>query len=204
MILPLWYAIVLGVSFIVFPLLIFYCTRLYPNYSIFRRTISGLGLPEKKSARIFNPTISIVGFILIPFPFFLLQALPAHWTTFVGIGSLICNPIGIILVGLFPEHKNVPHMVAAVLAMGGSLVANIFLLYSIQISAFHTIITIISIILLIVCIPLTFSFIKTGPSYVPDEKIDHIYENLNFWEWMQFITLQIWLLAIYLNLIIAF
>lgn len=201
MILPVWYAIVFGLALIAFPILLLYCIYLYPNYSIFTRTISGLGNPDYKSAKIFNPTIFIMGFVLLPFPYFVLQVLPTHWMTTIGIMAFFFNPIGLILVGLFPEHKNIPHMIAATFAMGGILIANIALVYPIFLSDLSIITVIISSITLFTCWPLFISAIKYTQSYTPDQPIDNILFNVNFWEWIQFIVLQTWISVLYINLL---
>jgi hypothetical membrane protein len=201
MILSLWYAILLGIGIIGFIIIIVICTRLYPNYSILRRTISGLGHPDYRSAKLFNPTMFIMGFILFPFPFYLIQALPAHWTTIIGIIAFICNPIGLILLGIFPEHKETAHVIAGGLCMGGSIIANIFLLYPILISDLSKIIVVITIIVLLNCIPLAIAARKTMGTYVPDQPIAKLIYNLNLWEWSQFLLLQLWIIALYINLL---
>ncbi|MFX1297749.1 MAG: DUF998 domain-containing protein [Promethearchaeota archaeon] len=204
MLLPLWYAILLGLGFIIFLILIFYCIRLYPNYSIFTRTISGLGHPDNKSAKIFNPAIIVMGILLILFPYYVFQVLPAIWLTYVGIGLFFCVPIGLILVGVFPEHKEAGHMVAAALSIGGALLTNIFLFYPILISDLSIIVTVTNVIVLITCVPLAIAAQKTGSSYVPDQHVEKILHNLNFWEWTQFIVLQTWMFTLYLNLLITY
>ena len=201
MIFPLWYAILFGVSIISFIIVIIICIQLYPKYSILTRTISGLGNQEKRSAKLFNFTIAIMGFIMIPFPYYLFQVLLMRPITYIGIGIFFCNPIGLILLGIFPENKEKPHLVAAGLGMGGSLLANLILLYPILLSTLSIILVVITIIMLIFCVPLTISAIKNVRSYEPDKKVEKIIFNLNFWEWIQFIVLQIWIFALYVNLI---
>ncbi len=200
MILPLWYAILFGIGIIVFITIIVICTRLYPNYSILRRTISGLGHPDYRSAKLFNPTLSVMGLLLFPFPFYLIQALPIHWTTTIGILAFFCNPIGLILLAIFPEHKETGHVITGGLGMGGLIIANIFLLYPI-LSDLSKIIVLIIIITLLNSVPLTIAARKTLGTYVPDQPIDKIVFNLNLWEWSQFILLQLWIVAIYINLL---
>ena len=202
MILPPWYAILFGIGIIVFITIIGICTRLYPNYSILRRTISGLGHPDYKSAKLFNPTLFFMGILLFPFPLYLLQALPAHWTTTIGIIAFLCNPIGLILLAIFPEHKETGHVIAGGLGMGGLIIANIFLLYPILISDLSTIIVVLTIITLFNCVPLAIAARKTLRTYVPDQPIDKLIFNLNLWEWSQFILLQLWIVAIYVNLLV--
>ena len=202
MILPLWYAILFGIGIIAFISIIIICTRRYPNYSILRRTISGLGLPDYRSAKLFNPAMSLMGILLFPFPFYLIPALPPHWTTTIGIIAFICNPIGLILLGLFPEHKETGHIIAAGLGMGGLIIANIFLIYPILISDLSKIIAVLTIITLFNCVPLAIAARKTLRTYVPDQPIDKLIFNLNLWEWSQFILLQLWIVAIYINLLV--
>jgi len=205
MLLPMWYAILLGIAFIIFPILLLICIRLYPppKYSIFTRTISGLGFPEHKSAKIFNPTIITMGIIMIPFPYYIFQILPANWPTYIGIVAFFCVPIGLIFVGIFPEHKETPHMIAAVLSLGASTIANAFLLYPVLQSRLNILITIIQIIVLLISVPLAIAATKL-PSYVPDTPIEKLLYNINFWEWSQFLTLQAWMVALYINLLIEF
>lgn len=205
MLLPLWYAILVGIAFIIFPILLLVCFRLYPppKYSIFTRTISGLGLPEHRSAKLFNPMIIIMGLILIPFPYYLFQILPANWLTYIGIVAFFCVPIGLMLVGIFPEHKETAHMVAAVLSLGASIIANAFLLYPILLSGLNIIITIIQILVLSISVPLAIAARKQLPSYIPDAPIDKFLYNLNFWEWSQFLALQVWIVALYINVLIS-
>ncbi|NVM54612.1 MAG: DUF998 domain-containing protein [Candidatus Helarchaeota archaeon] len=204
MVLPLWYAILFGLTFILESSLIVYCTRLYPDYSIFSRTISGLGNPMYKSAKIFNPTISIMGVILSPLPYYLLQVLPPHWMTSIGIGAFFCSPVGIFLVGIFHEERQIGHLIAATLGMGGLITANMVLLYPIFLSSLSNIITAITIISLITSIFLAIAGIKNIRTYIPNKRITKLLYNLNFWEWIQFIILQVWLGGIYINLLIAF
>jgi len=206
LLLPLWYEILFGITFIGFLISLGICTQLYPppKYSLLTRTISGLGHPDHKSAKIFNPTMITMGIILAPLPYFLIQVLPASWLTNIGIGAFFCVPAGLILVGVFPEHKESRHIIAAVLSLGGSLLANGFLIYPIFVSPLSNFIIGIQIIILIVCVPLTISAAKQLPSYTPDQRIEKILYNLNLWEWTQFLTLQTWIFALYLNLIIAF
>jgi len=143
-----------------------------------------------------------MGVCLLPFPFYLLQALPAIWMSYIGIGFFYCSPVGIILVGIFPEDKEVPHLIAAVLAFGGILIALMLLLYPIFISSLNKIIVGILIGLLLIAIPLTISQVKTGRSYVPDKRIDKLIYNINFWEWMQFLSLEVLIFSIFINLLI--
>jgi hypothetical membrane protein len=205
MLLPIWYAILFGITVIGFLISLFICTRLYPppRYSILTRTISGLGHPDHKSAKIFNPIMITMGVVLALFPYFLLQVLPVSWLTNIGIGTFFCVPAGLILVGVFPEHKESGHLVGAVLCLGGSLLANGFLIYPIFISPLSNFIIVIQIIILIVCVPLSISAAKQLPSYIPDQRIEKILYNLNLWEWSQFLALQTWIFALYLNFILA-
>lgn len=202
MIIPIPYAIIFGVTYIAFIIVIIICTQIYPNYSILGRTISGLGNPEHKTARIFNISIIIMGIVYLPFPYFLFLAMPKIILTYIGTFFFFLSPIGMILVGFFPENKEKMHAIAAVLAMGGPLLANLILIYPFLISNLNIIIPIISIILLILCVPLCISALKSLQSYEPDKKIEKIIFNINLWEWLQFIVLRIWVLAIYINLIL--
>jgi hypothetical membrane protein len=206
MLLPLWYAIVLGIAFIIYPILLLICIKLYPppKYSIFTRTISGLGLPEHKSAKVFNPTLISMGIIMIPFPYYVFQVLPATILSYIGIGAFFCVPSGLILVGIFPEHKETAHMVAAVLSLGASIISSGFLLIPILQSDLSIIVTLVQIIVLAIAVPLAIAAANQMPSYTPDMPIEKLIYNLNFWEWSQFIALQTWIVAIYINLLIVF
>lgn len=202
MLLPLWYAIMVGLVFIIFPIILLYCRHLYPNYSIFTRTISGLGNPEHRSTKIFNIAVITAGIILFLMPYYLFQVLPNHWMTWLGVIFLYHNRVGFILVGVFPEHKETPHIIAAVMGMGGAMLANLLLIYPILLSELNNLIVIPSFIALLISIPLLTALKKNMRSYVPDARIDKLLYNLNFWEWMQFIVLQVWSIFIYLNLLI--
>ena len=204
MLLPLWYAIILGCLFAAIPIILYRCSRLYPppKYSILTRTISGLGsLEHPKSAKFFNPMMVCMGIIMSFFPYFLLQVLPPRLFTYIGIGALFVVAAGLIMVGLFPEEKETAHMTAAFMCLGGSLISNIFLLYPILLSDLSIAVTIAQIAVLIVCVPLAISAVKTLPTYEADQPISKLLLNLNIWEWSQFITLQIWLFIVYLNLL---
>ena len=201
MILPLWYAILFGIGYVLFNIIIIKCITLYPNYSILSRIISGLGNTEQKSAKIFNPAILIMGVLLLPFPYYLFQVLPINLISYIGIGTFYSNPIGMVLLGIFPENKEKGHYVAAALGMGGLLLANIILIYPIILSSLNNTIVVITIIMLIFCVPLVISLIKNVRSYEPDKRIENLFYNLNFWEWFQFIMLQIWIIAVYINLL---
>ena len=92
-------------------------------------------------------------------------------------------------------------MIAGGLGMGGLIIANIFLLYPIFISDLSIIITVITIITLLNCIPLAIAARKTMGTYVPDQPIEKLIYNLNLWEWSQFILLQLWIVSLYINLL---
>ncbi len=203
MFLPLWYTILLGIAFGSFAILILICIKLYspPKYSILTRTISGLGSPEHKSHKIFNPTVLVIGIILTPFPYFLLQVLPPSWMTTLGIILFFGVPLGLILVGIFPEDKETGHMIGAIMSIGGAFIANLLLFYPILQSSLHFVINLFQIIILIFCIPLAYSAVKHMPSYEPDKPIKKISYNTNLWEWSVFLSLQAWILALYINLI---
>ncbi|MHA1131586.1 MAG: DUF998 domain-containing protein [Candidatus Helarchaeota archaeon] len=203
MLLPLWYAILLGIGFILLPILVGICIKLYPppKYSILRRTISGLGSPEHKSYKIFNPMMSGMGIALLPLPYFLMQALPPTWLTYSGSFVFSTIPIGMIIVGIFHEDKNTGHMTGAILAFGGALITNILLFYPVIQSALSIIITVIQVLVFAMCIPLFYAFIKYISVYEPDEPIQKIYLNINLWEWSAFLSLFAWIIALYINLL---
>ena len=85
--------------------------------------------------------------------------------------------------------------------MGGLIIANIFLLYPIFISDLSKIIVVISIIPLLNAIPLAIAARKTMATYVPDQPIEKLIYNLNLWEWSQFLLLQLWIIALDINLL---
>jgi hypothetical protein len=143
-----------------------------------------------------------MGILISPLPYFLLQALPPMWMTYIGIGSFFAVPVGMILVGIFNEDKNTGHMTGAVFSFGGALIANIFLLYPVILSPLSSIVSISQILILIICVPLFYSFVKHMPSYIPDEPIDKWLYNINLWEWAAFFSLQAWIVAVFINLIV--
>ena len=205
MILPLWYAILLAIAFGLFPVIILICLKLYPppKFSILRRTISGLGSPDHRSHKIFNPTMIIMGIIITPLPYFLLQVLPLNWMTTIGIITFFGVPVGLLFIGLFHENRNTGHMAGAYMSLGGSLLTNIFLFYPILESALNLAINLIQIIILIVCFPLAYAFVKHMPSYEPDKPIEKISHNVNLWEWSVFLSLIAWIAALYINLLVV-
>jgi hypothetical membrane protein len=202
MILPLWYAILFGVVIIGFSIVIIICTRLYPNYSMLTRTISGLGNPKYKSHKLFNPAMMILGLATLPLPYYVYISLPPTPLTTIGCIFFICNPIGIFLVGVFNEEKNTGHIIGAVLGMGFLLFATMLLIYPLtQSDIFHPFIVAIAAIAIINCVPLAYSAYKSARDYVGDVKIDRLLENINFFEWMEFLILQMLIISMYLNLV---
>ena len=202
MILPLLYAIVLGAAFIIFNICLFIYTQIYQDYSMKRNTISDLGGPEAKTRKLFNPTVIIMGIILFPFPFFVYQALPqSNFLSLIGIIIFYCVPVGLIMVGIFPKDKETPHIISALLSFGGLLITNMVLFQPILFSDLNPIIIIITIIALIIAIPLLISFSQRD-KYEEEEEIKKLFHNLNIWEWVQFIMLQIWMFSLYINLLI--
>jgi hypothetical protein len=199
MILPLWYAIVLGLCFIIFFGLLYKCMtdkRLYPNFSIFRDTISEVQDTSMGSSKYINSAFALMGIVLLPFPYYIMHALPQGlWTTLSTI-ILYCNPIGLIILSIWPNFTNNMHYIGAGVAMGGSLLSMIFLIQPILLSSIINDILIINIICsLIICIPLVYSNVVSGSR----AKIMH---NPNFWEWLEFFSLQTFILGLFFNLII--
>jgi hypothetical membrane protein len=201
MIIPLWYSGILLVAFITFNTSLFIYTRIYPNYSIKRNTISDLGGPEAKTRKFFNPTVFIMGIILLPFPYFVYQALPqTNILSLIGIIIFYFVPVGMLLVGLFPKDKETPHVIAALLCFGGLLITNILLFQPILLSNINFLVLIISIIALVIAVPLLISFSQRD-KYEDGEEIEKLLHNLNLWEWIAFILLQIWMFSLYINLL---
>jgi hypothetical membrane protein len=204
MILPLWYAVLFGVGIIAVPIILAICIKLYPppKYSILRRTISGLGEPPHRGYKLFNPMMVTMGIFVLPLPYFLLQVLPPSWLAYVGIVILFAVPFGIIMVGLFHAGKPTGHMIGALSAFGGALIANVFLFYPFLISPLSIIISIMQLELFGICVPLFYAFFKHFPVYEPDVPIEKISHNLNLWEWSAFLSLLAWIIAVYINLLI--
>ena len=93
-------------------------------------------------------------------------------------------------------------MAAAFMSLGGALLTNIFLFYPILESALNLVINLIQIVILIVCVPLAYAFVKHMPIYEPDKPIEKISHNANLWEWFVFLSLITWIVALYINLLV--
>jgi hypothetical protein len=198
MIFPFWYAISLGSCFIVYFWLLYKSIndeKLYPNFSIYRDTISEVQDTSMESSKYINPAFAIIGIALLPFPSYFMQILPDYTLSKISIIILYCNPIGLIILAIWPNFTNKMHYIGAGLAMGGSLLAMILLIYPILqshiISHIHVVTIVIS---LIICIPLVYSNLVYGSRA-------KLFHNPNFWEWMEFFSIQAFILGLYFNFV---
>jgi hypothetical protein len=200
MILSVWYAILLGICFPVYFGLLIKCMtdkRLYPNFSIYRDTISEVQDTSMETSKYLNPAFALIGLALLPLPYYLMQVLPESTISTISIVVLYCNPIGLLILAIWPNFTNNMHYVGAGVAMGGSLLAMILLIRPILLSTYISDILIIIIIFaLFICAPLVYS----NAVYGSRAELIH---NPNFWEWLEFFTLQAFILGIYINLILA-
>lgn len=198
MIFPYWYSIFLGSCFIVYFWLLYKSTndeKLYPNFSIYRDTISEVQDTSMDSSKYINPAFAIIGIALLLFPFYLMQVLPDYTLSKISITILYCNPIGLIILAIWPNFTNKMHYVGAGLAMGGSLLAMILLIYPILQSNIISHIHIVTIVIsLIICIPLVYSNLVYGSRA-------KLFHNPNFWEWMEFFSIQAFFLSLYFNIV---
>lgn len=196
---PLWYTILLAVmfpSFLSVLLMCMYYKDLYPGFSVFRDTISEIQDTSTRTSKYINPTFALMGICLMPLPYYFSLILEPGWLTTIGIFVLYCNPLGLLVLAIWPDFTNNMHYVGAGLGMGGTLLAMILLGYPIFISTNATNLLLIPIVIgLLICIPLVYSNVVYGPR----SKIMH---NPNIWEWLEFYTLQAWTIAIAVNLIV--
>lgn len=200
MILPLWYTILLGSCFILYFCLLYKSTsdeNLYPNFSIYRDTISEVQDTSMESSKYINSAFAIMGIALLPFPYYVMNVLPEGLITTISIFVLYCNPIGLIILAIWPNFTNNMHYVGASVAMGGSLLAMILLIHPILhssiISDFLIVIIIFS---LLICVPLVYSNLVYGSR----AKLIH---NPNFWEWIEFFSIQAFIIGLFLNFILV-
>ena len=195
---PIWYAIILGISFVIFYILLFVCLfskKLYPGFSIYRDTISEVQDTSMKTSKYINGAFAQFGILMLFFPPYVYQLLPNHFLSFSGCILLYCCPVGLIILSIWPNFTNSMHYIGAGVAMGGSLLSMIFLIYPLITSPFFNVILVIVIsISLLVCIPLVYSNVNYGSRA-------NLMHNPNFWEWFEFFMIQIWVLFLYLNLI---
>ncbi|MBD3353363.1 MAG: DUF998 domain-containing protein [Candidatus Lokiarchaeota archaeon] len=200
MLIPIWYAVLFAVCFIIYFILLVICLtsrKLYPEFSIFRDTISEVQDTSMKTSKYINPAFALIGIVLLPLPVFLLDYMPRAGLTNIAILILYCNPLGLIILSIWPNFTNNMHYIGAGIAMGGTLLAMILLFLPILRSQYiSNVILIISIFALIICIPLVYSNVTNGPR-------SELIHNPNIWEWLEFFTLQLFIIALYLNLVIA-
>jgi hypothetical membrane protein len=91
---------------------------LYPGYSAADQTISSLGAEDAPtdSQTVFNAAMMMAGVLLVGAAAGLQQVYEHRiFTAIAGITGL-----GVVAVGVFPEHTGLPHVVAAFLAFGGT------------------------------------------------------------------------------------
>jgi hypothetical membrane protein len=91
---------------------------LYPGYSAADQTISSLGSKDAPPGpqTVFNAAMILAGVLLVGAAGGL-QRIYEHrlFTAIAGVTGL-----GVVAVGVFPEHTGVPHVIAAFLAFGGT------------------------------------------------------------------------------------
>ena len=192
---PIWYTIVFSIGFILFLLvLVHVTTKLYPNFSIFRDTISEVQDTSTASSRWINPAFFVLALILIPFPFYVYSALPWTYLSYLGCIILFSNSVGMFIIAIWPNFVNPMHYIGAGFGLGGTLLSFLVLLVPIfQSVIINKGVFIIMIIALFLCIPLIYSNLKNGPRRI-------LKFNPNFWEWILFFTLQLWFVVMFLNL----
>jgi hypothetical membrane protein len=91
---------------------------LYPGYSAADQTISALGSADAPAASqtAFNAAMILAGVLLVGAAGGLHRVYEHRiFTAMAGVTGL-----GVVAVGVFPEHTGVPHVVAAFLAFGGT------------------------------------------------------------------------------------
>lgn len=82
----------------------------YPGYSVSQRTISDLGVGP--AALIFNPSIILVGILVLAESWFLSRAFRDRFVTMIAI----LDGVGAIGVGVFTEDFGVAHSIASLWA----------------------------------------------------------------------------------------
>ncbi len=175
------------------------------SYSILNHFISELGNPYKSSYHyIYNYGLMIGGFLLVPFVIYLgkyLNTPLGYLATIIGSISMA----SLIALGLLPEHKVYPHLIAALTFFIGSALG--IGLFGISIwrnkkNKFPKYFSIIS-FLTVICFILFLLMPKEELKKVMKDPLNHIrpdYWGLAIFEWLFFICVTIWALtnAIYL------
>ncbi len=107
----------------------------YPNYSIFRESVSSLGIPaENPQGHLYwSVGMMVLGLIFIPQLIYFYRALhpTAYKTSIISLCFSIFASIGLIGVGFFPEDTIYPHYTCAFIAFLGyftSFCCNLYIL----------------------------------------------------------------------------
>ncbi|MHA1341392.1 MAG: DUF998 domain-containing protein [Promethearchaeota archaeon] len=195
----LLYLVILGIIFIVFIILLYVCMtneNLYPGFSVFRDTISEVQDTSMGSSKYINSGFALVGLGLLPFPYFFLSVLPSIRLSYAGVICLYLNPIGLIVLAIWPNFTNNMHYVGAGLAMGGTLLAMLLFISPIINSSvipivFKVLLTLNIFFSILICIPLVYSNIANGPR-------SKLLYNPNIWEWIEFFSILTFIFMIYL------
>ena len=107
----------------------------YPNYSIFRESISSLGIPnENPNGHLYwQIGMSALGVMFIPHLIYFYRVLhpTAYKTSIISLIFSIAASLGLIGVGYFPEDTIYPHYSCAIVAFLGyftSFCCNLYIL----------------------------------------------------------------------------
>ncbi len=101
-----------GVQFVI---MLTIAEALYPGYSIAQNFISDLGIWNRRSAYIFNPSVFILGFLAVIAALIARRVMPK-----IPSFLLLISGIGAMGVGIFNELIVVPHLAFAGMAFCGS------------------------------------------------------------------------------------
>lgn len=204
--LPLWFEIVYPVSILIFFSALFWSSRKYPrdkHYSIFTRTISGLGNEEYESSTIFRVAfffMPLFNLALICFLFILLSNYNLSLVSiyFLGIGQLAAVATCFATEKFHKGIRYWIHYSVSVIAFVSNIIG--FVILSFSLKSITNLMFFFSFLTLVLGIMFMIAFIK-NKTHALDVR-EPILQNISFWEWMAFLSLWLCLAITYIILII--
>jgi hypothetical protein len=204
--LPLWFEIIYPLSILLFFSVLYWCSRKYPrdkHYSIFTRTISGLGNKEYESSMPFRVAFLLMPLFNLALIHFLWFLLSKNNLSSISVYFLVAGQVAALGTAFVTEKfsKGIgywSHYVISIFAFISSIIGFVILSFSLR-SLTH-------LMLFFGFLPLAMGIItaivfSTNKTHALDVR-DPIFQNIPFWEWLTFLSLFICLLIGYVILII--
>lgn len=206
MLIPVWFEIAYPLSIILFFSALFWSSRKYPkdkHYSIFTRTISGLGNGEYESSTIFRVAFFLMPLFNLTLIYFLFVLLSKNHLSLIPIYFLEIGQLAALATCFATEkfQKGVRywmHYYLSVIGFATSIIGFVILSFSLK-SITH-LMFFFSFLQLVMGIMFMIAFFK-NKTHALDVR-EPILENISFWEWLTFLSLFICLLMTYIILII--